>query len=690
VVYEMLTTSRPFDGEDIAETIGAVIHKAVDWSRLPADTPSVVRNTLERCLEKDPKRRIRDIGDVQLALSGAFETPAVPVELPPARGKPLHLLTVGALALAVGAVAAGAAVWALTRPAAAQPVRFTIIPPPGRSIAGTNTDRQLAVSPDGRRIVYVSGSGTAGGQLIVRPTDSLSAEPLPGATQARHPFFSPDGQSIGFFTNANGEVRKISITGGPSIELCRFLGAPRGASWGTDDTIVFATSDPTTGLLSVSSAGGEPKVLTKPDGTKELDHVYPSVLPGGKAVLFTINRGRANEEDVAVLNIATGRQRILVRGTDATYVPPGYLVYATSGTLRAVRFDPDKLEIIGEAVPVVDQLTIVNAGAGQYAVSQNGSLVYLAGTAGTFLSGVANRNLVWVDRRGRQEPIPWESHAFTYPRLSPDDSKIAVNLLDQELDIWVWDVRRRIPQRITFDPGVDFAPVWTPDGRDLIFAAARGGVPNMYRRSADGTGSEERLTTNATVQWPTSFASDGKTLIIHEEATGTGPDVAQLTLDAATNAKRQTQKLVQSPFLDDGGVLSPDGRFIAYYSNRSGQNEVFVQPYPKLDGQWQVSKGGGSRPVWSDDGTELFYMDLTTAIWSVPVRTRPNFDAGNATKLFDGPWFVGQSGQTYDVSHDGRRFLMIKEPTSTQAAGLSTTINVVLNWTEELKRRLPR
>ena len=535
---------------------------------------------------------------------------------------------------------------------------------------------------------------------MIREIDRLDAEPLRGITTARSPFFSADAKWIGFFQGqSGGELKKVSVTGGPPITLCKITGTARGASWGSDDVIVFATADNTTGLLSVPGGGGEPKVLTKPDPARgELDHVFPSVLAGGRAVLFTITAGQADNAQIAVLDLKTGQRKTLIRGGSyAEYVAPstgsgqaGYLVYAVAGTLRAVRFDPVKLEVLGDPVPIVDQVTMMPTGAAQFRLSKSGGLVYVPGGLN---SGGLVESLVWVDRRGHEEMIPSPVRSYAYPRLSPDGTRLAVNTLDQENDIWIWDFSRKTLTRLTFDPATDFSPIWAPDGHRIVFASARGGVPNLFWRAADGTGADERLTTSPNVQWPSAFSPDGKILVVQENGGGTtGNDIRVLRLveGPAPPGKLQTEPLIQSAFSDYAGEISPDGRWIAYYSNESGSNEVYVRPFPNVQGgRWQISTGGGTRPAWSRKGGELFYLDTNLSMMSVPVQTTSTFTAGNPTKLFEGKWYVGQPGRTYDVSADGQRFLMIKDAAGGNQTAPSANINVVLNWTEELRQRVP-
>jgi serine/threonine-protein kinase len=681
VLFEMLAGARPFDGDDVAEMIGAVIHKEPAWDRLQASTPANVRLALQRCLQKDPKQRIRDVGDVQLALSGAFESPAPSASssAPPSGTVRRRSLVVAGAAIAVAA----AATWALVRssPIRPQPMRFSIVPPPTQAFNVQGFFRNLAISDDGTRIVYVGGDA----QLIVRAIDQLDAVPLRGINGAAFPFLSPDGRWVGFFTGAGGELKKVSITGGPAITLCRYQGTPRGASWGRGDTIVFATNEPTTGLLSVPAGGGEPTVITKPDASHgEQDHLFPALLPDDRHVLFTITSSAGiDAAQIAVLDLRTNQRKVLIRGgTDGQYVDSGHLVYAAAGSLRAVRFDPFRLEVVGDPVPVVEQVTTMQTGATDFRVSRQGTLVYVPGGSESINSA---RSLAWVTRDGHEEPIAAPPRAYAALRLSPDETQVALDVRDQQNDIWVWNFQRQTLAPLTFDPAVDIGPVWTPDGKRIAFASARTSQTNLYWQASDGTGSVERLTESANIQVPSSFTPDGKSLVVQETGGKTGGDLMLFHFDT-----RRTEPLIQTNFVELGGEISPDGRWIAYMSNESGQQQVYVRPFPNVnDGRWLVSAAPGMMPSWSKNGRELFYLSApAAALMAVPVQTTPTFSPGNAVKLFDGQLFVAVTGRPYDVTADGKRFLMIKS-TNTVSGATPTSITVVLNWTEELKARLP-
>jgi serine/threonine-protein kinase len=588
---------------------------------------------------------------------------------------------------------AAAAFWAIAKLTPApklQPMRFAIVPSAAQPLIVSGFDRNLDVSPDGTHVVYV----TTQGQLMVRAIDQLEAEPLRGIEGARTPLFSPDGKWIGFFQGTT-ELKKVSVSGGPAITLCRTGNAPRGASWGSDDTIVFATSDSSTGLLSVPAGGGDPTVLSKPDAAHgERDHVFPSWLPGGRAVLFTIAAtGPIEDAQIAVLDLKTGQRRTLIRGgSHAVYVDPstgsgqaGYLVYGVGGTLRAIRFDPARLEVLGDAVPVVEQVVMVGTGAAEFSVSRTGALVYVPGSAAG--GGGAMRSLVLVGRNGREEAIKAPPRAYQFPRLSPDGTRLAVSINDKENDVWIWDFSHETLTPLTFDPALDHFPTWTPDGRRIVFVSTRAGVSNVFAQQADGTGTVERLTTSANSQLAPSMSPDGTQIVVTEQAPKTGNDLTLIHV-----GKPQSEPLVSTTFSEFLSEISPDGHWLAYVSNESGRNEIFVRPFPNVNGgRWQVSTAGGNRPAWARSGKELFYGAGDGSIMVVPVQAGSSFSYGNAVKLFEWRTLAAPgAGRTYDVSRDGQRFLMVKEAGGENAsAAASSNIVVVLNWTEELKARVP-
>ena len=692
VVFEMLAGHRLFTGETISDTLASVLKTDPDWHALPAAVPPSLRRLLRWCLEKDPRRRLQAIGDARVLIDDLLG--GVPDDTVATRPRVPRLWIVAAagVVFVAGAVAASLSTLALTRPAPAkpQPVRFAIVPPAAQPITGLY--RNLAVSPDGTHIVYASGAGSES-RLMVRAIDQLDAVPIGGITDASGPFFSPDGRWIGFFSGAvGGELKKVSITGGPPVSLGRTRGNSGGASWGPDDTIVFATLPSTgIGLLRVPAAGGEPTVLTTPDAALgELNHLFPSVLPGGRAILFTItSRGPIENAQVAVLDLTTGQHKTLIRGgSQAEYVEPGYLVYAAAGTLRAVRFDPVRLEVSSDSVPVVESVRTRSSGAAEFSVSQQGALVYVTGG-----STEATRSLVWVDRKGHEEPIAAQPRAYVMLRLSPDGTRVAVYISDQDLDIWIWDLARETLTRLTEAPGVDWHPVWTPDGRRIVFSSERvAGKSNLFWQAADNTGTAERLTTNPNRQGPTSISPDGTRLIVQQNMPNTGWDLRVLRMDDSppTGDSRPTEPLVQTTAAELDGQLSPDGHWLAYQSDESGQNQIWVRPFPNVDGgHWQISSSGGITPVWARNGRELFYLDGNNAVTSVPIQTTPTFSAGSPTKLFDGRYVGSPFWRTYDVSPDGRRFLMIKDNAAHDQASAPANIVVVLNWLEELKQRVP-
>jgi serine/threonine-protein kinase len=418
-------------------------------------------------------------------------------------------------------------------------------------------------------------------------------------------------------------------------------------------------------------------------------------LPGGRAVLFAITAatGGLDAAQVAVLDLQSGTRKILVRGgSHAHYVPSGQLVYAAAGTLRAVPFDLERMETYGAPVPVVPAVVMTANGGVDAAVAGNGTLAYVSGSGAV----AEKRALVWVDRQGRETPIPAPPRSYLYPRLSPDGTRIAVYATNPESDIWVWDFSRTTLTRVTFGPGFDGYPTWTPDSRRLIFTSDRAGARrNLYWQAADGTGAIERLTESPAGigQDATALSPDGRRVIFTEIATEiapkTGEDVMQVELDGT----HRVTPLVQSSFIERNGVVAPDGRWLAYEANDSGRLEIYVRPYPEVNsGHWQVSTGGGTRPLWARSGQELVYVSPTGALMQVGVERGPSWAATTPTLLIKEGYFTipgGNTGRTYDISPDGQRFLMIKEGGGTDQTAAPPQIIVVQHFDEELKRLAP-
>jgi hypothetical protein len=493
------------------------------------------------------------------------------------------------------------------------------------------------------------------------------------------PFVSPDGEWVGYF--AGGAIHKVSITGGPPVMICA-ANRPLGASWGPNDQMVFSSN---AALFRVSAGGGKPELLAAPHISKvEATYGYPEILPGGRALLFTIvpNASPGDRNQIAVLDLETRRTRVLIRGgSTPRYAPSGHLVYAAAGSLRAVRFDVDRLEMHGNPVPVVEHVATKGlTGAANFGIARNGTtLVYRTGTA---VVGLLH-TMVWVDRHGHEEPLGLAPRAYVRADLSPDGTKLALDIRDQENDIWVWNLTRRGPLTpLTFDPGLNRGGLWSPDGRKIVFTAVRDAAENLYWQAADGTGTVERLTHSRRAQLPRAFTPDGTQLLFDEAG-----DMGAVNL---TGDRRTTRRL-QGPHWEANGEISPDGRWLAYESDESQRAEIYVRPFPNVhSGRWKVSTGGGTRPAWARSGRELFYyVPGRLMAVSVQMGTTPTF--GTPHVVVDGAYVAPIGGRNYVVSPDGQRFLMIKDatPQTSSTAPPPSQLVVVLNWLEELKRLVP-
>jgi serine/threonine-protein kinase len=500
--------------------------------------------------------------------------------------------------------------------------------------------------------------------------DELEARPIPGTEGfALAPFFSPDGQWIGFATGAG--LRKVPVGGGPPITIVEHPDI-RGASWGVDGMIVFGS---TTGLWRVPVDGGTAEQLTNPNADRgEFAHTQPELLASGRGVLFTVWPANLSLEDaqVAVLSLATGQITSLFRGIAPRYSQTGHLVYGRAdGVLMAVPFDPVRLELTGPAILLLEGVMVKSNGEAEFGLSRNGSLVYLTGAA-------ASGTVVMVDRFGAEQSLIEERERFSGPRFSPDGTRLALGIGQPPAgQVWIYEMAQGTLMPLTFE-GNNAYPAWTCDGERVAFASDRAGLADLFWRPADGSGIAEPLLTADHLQFPASLSCDGRYLTYREIHPVTGRHIWVLPLDGDREPWAYTQTPAHS---EHAPVLSPDGRWLAYVSDLSGMNEVYVNSFPDPGGRRQVSIDGGTEPVWSPDGTELFYRN-GAALMAAAVETTPDFRVRSREVLFEGPYAQWVYHSNYDIHPDGERFVMIK-PIEQESARLV----VVLNWFEELRRR---
>jgi eukaryotic-like serine/threonine-protein kinase len=516
-------------------------------------------------------------------------------------------------------------------------------------------------------------------------SDRLTVTRLGSVENAYSVFLSPDGKWVGFIDQlSGGSLKKIAITGGPVITIGRLppaMGAS-GGSWSADGTIVLGSGAPNGGgLWRVNEAGGTPEALTTANPQRgEGRHGSPEILPGGQAILFASvpTNNRSEEARIEVLNLTTGERKTLIQGGNHPhYLASGHVLYQVEDTLRAVRFDLNRLTVIGNPVPVAEGLA-TSSYEGTFSVAPNGTLVYLQGVSGAS----ATRTLVWMDRQGREETIPVPPRAYAGARLSPDGTRVALEVSDENTNIWIWHLVRQTLTRLTFDAEGTFGGIWSPDGQRLAFSRIADG-DNIYWQAADGTGIPERLTQRSKFQRPIAFAPDATALLFHEPPAGV-KDIGIVRL----SGDRKSELILHSPFDEANAEISPDGRWLVYQSNESGRAEIYVRPFPDVgSGRWQISTDGGTRPVWARTGRELFYYIPPGTIMAVPIELRPSFDAGTPRALFTADYPAQLAHRPYDVSPDGQRFLMIKA-VSGEAAPPPQLV-VVQHFDDELRRLVP-
>jgi eukaryotic-like serine/threonine-protein kinase len=686
VLYEMLTGRRAFEGEDTTETIAAVVTKEPDWTALPPLTPASIRRLLQRLLVKNPKQRVDsaavvrlELADTTAALKGGTSERDAFTGSGARRPWPMPVLTATALLAGIGAsLLTWAALPGPTRPAPAPVTRFALTLPSTQPLAQSFNASDIALSPRGAHLAYTVGLQS---QLVVRALDQLDAAALEGVTGARAPFFSPDGLWIGYF-DQGGELRRVSVAGGRPIAISKVDGTSRGASWGADDVIVFATSN-SRGLLSVPAAGGTPTMLAAVT-TGELAYFFPVVLPEGQGLIYTVVSDDGGSS-IAMLDRGGQRAALLGNASQAEFVEGGYLTYAADESLWAVRFSPGSRRISGAPVRVADVPTSqVQPGVGaNVAVSRHGTLAHVRAPR------VQARVLAWITRSGSEMAIGAPVRRYSAPRLSPDGARLAVFLDDNDnFDIFTWDLSRESSgqtlMRVTFAPMADSYPLWSRDGR-IIHSSVREGSQNIYSRSADRSGSEERLTPARTGR-PLALSPDGRQLIFEQNNTDTAWDLMRLQLDGVS----APVALLRTRFDERNAAISPDGRWMAYESNETGQTEVFVRPFPGVDAAvFRISQTGGRSPVWSPAGGELFFVNGTT-MYAVSLQLTPTFRYASPVALFDSPSTLfdgrqslnGGAVRMYDVTRDGRRFVVVKNAETSDPAAARQSIVVVHNWFE--------
>jgi serine/threonine-protein kinase len=693
VLFEMLTGRRAFGGDEVTDTLAAIVRAEPEWAWLPVDTPPAVRRVLARCLQKSSRDRLPDIGaarldliDAGVELSGRVPAGVTWGSAPHDRGRPMRW-SVAALVGVAGAVLGAAAVVALRPPTSALPprvVRFAFPASPSVAPRGAGTGRHvLALSPRGTHLAY-----WANDQLYVRRLDRVGDDvPLHGTEHAREPFFSPDGEWVAFY--ADGELKRVSVEGGVAMTLGP-IAITWGADWDIDGMIRYGLGDQ--GIWQLPGGGGaSTRVLSVEPG--ELAH-GPQLLPGGRWILFTLRRANVNSWDQAEIvaqSLDTGERRVLVEGgRDAKYVRSGHLVYGRNAALLAVPFDANGIRVTGAPVPLIEHVVDadVRTGAMQFSISGDGSLAYLSGRTG------ASSSLAWVTRDGKQQLLSAPSHAYGGPRVSPDGTRAVVDVeRADDFDVMMYDFARNVLTPLASSPAREQFPLWTPDSRRVVFYAdADGG--GLFSKAADGTGSTERLTTSASMQLPSSWTADARTLLLHQTVrapfsnirSSDPSNVFTLSLDRGN----VVMPILQTAIRMAQPILSRDSKWLAYThaASASDGTNVYVQPFPRLeDGRWQVSSGEGSSPLWSPDGKWLYFVSRNQAI-GVPVETNPTFRAGKPVVLFPMPPVyssaLASGWRLWDIAPDGQRFLLVIPGGVAQ-----TEIVMVLNWIEELKRLVP-
>ncbi len=689
VLYEMLTGRAAFRGDTITDTLVAVLEQTPDWTALPVATPAPIRRLLRRCLDKDPKQRLRDIGDARIELEqlvAAGGSEAVQEQSGTSRTRAI------AGATAVGALLTGAGLlWLWLSSGGADPVdrrvsRFVVDLPKGQ-VFYSSFNPDLALSPDGTHLAFA----TAPDGVFIRRLDGLDSRLLEASTgYSTGPIFSPDGSEVSFIEgnaiiSSARPFLKAALSGGAPVKLAEYDMFHTG-DWSADGWLYWTAQYPG-GIVRISEAGGDIEPVTQLDKARgERSHRFASLLPGEEAFIYTVGFDGIDSYDEAridLFDLKTRESRTLFSGgTAAVYSPSGHIVYARAGKLFAVPFDAGRRELTGSPFEVLDGVLMSrNTGMAQFSLSKRGDLAYVPGPA----EG-GRRTMVWVDRTGKAEPLPLPPASYLYPRISPDGRTLAVEIEGPNHDVHAYDLARGVLSKVTTD-GLSHDPVWTPDGNRIVFRSWQSGGMTLWWMPADRSGGASRLDPTGTRQSPASVSPDGKFLAVDQKDPQTGDDVWVLPLERAG----PSQALVRSRFGEGSAKFSPDGQWVAYSSDEAGRAEVFVQPFPGPGPKVQISSDGGIDPVWRPSGGELYYR-RGRRMMAVSVTTSPRFLASRPTLLWEGDYSAGAasscgmpgvSSSNYSVTADGQRFLMVRDE---DAALRWTRMVVVLNWAEEVKQ----
>jgi len=666
VVYEMLSGQRAFEGSEVSDTLASILKSEPEWSALPAETPQPTRRLLRRCLEKEPRRRLHDIADVRLDLEEPMTQDAPPLVAPPTSFRERAAWAVAALAVVslVGFLAYGA----LKPPPGKEVTRFQVYAPSAARPEQVVRGSFGAVSPDGTRLVFVAGSRAGEPMLWMRAFDSFDALPVVGTEGASLPFWEPHGESIAFFVG--NKLRRISTRGGPAQTICDVGERSRGGTWGSGGDIVFSGGSDGR-LYRVSADGGGPVALAAQAG-HGMEAFWPHFLPDGRTVLYWArNASEGPGVYAAAITERTAPKRLVNSGSGVAYDPSGFLLFTRGDALLRQRFDPTRLEVSGEARQVAERVArVASIGLAAFSVSNNGVLAFQTDF------GVSTQ-FAWFDRSGQRLETVGAPGRYLYPALSPDGRHLVfLDLSDGNL--WLLDMGRQLPSRFTSGAGMKGAPVWSPDGKTILYRRDPEGEvpPGIYEKSAGGA-FEEKLFFKGSVSGPSQVSRDGKWLLYFAFPDGQSVhDIYALPMTGDKNPK----PIVRSPFADVEPQFSPDGKFLAYASSATGRYELYVEPFPATGERWRISNNGGRQALWRADGKELFFVSDDKKFYAVEIKPGPRFDYGTPQFLFDLPANVTNVRNSYIPSPDGKRFLV--------NMALDTTappVHVVKNWTAELR-----